>query len=54
MGVQGCGEHNGGDHIAGDLTDGEFSSIKAGAMLGFTNVWGRVDYGPPLSATVGV
>ena len=49
MGAQGCGEHNGGD-----LTDGEFLPVKASALLGFTDVWGRVDCGPPLSATVGV
>ena len=53
-GAQGCGEHNGGDLVAGDLADGEFSPVKAVALLGFTNVWGQVDYGPPLAATVSV
>ena len=53
-GVQGCREHNDGDLDAGDLANGKFSPVKAVALLGFTNVWGQVDYGPPLAATVSV
>ena len=54
MGAQGCGEHNGGDLIAGDLANNKVSLVKARALLGFTDVWGQLDCGPPLSATMGV
>ena len=39
------GEHIGADLVAGDLADREFSPVKAGALLGFTDMWGQLTRG---------
>jgi len=53
MGAQGCGEHVGGDLIAGDLAIGEFSPIKAPPLFYFAVMWGRVYCGTRASVTAG-
>ena len=45
IGAEEDGEHVGADLVAGDFADGEFSPIKVAALLGFTDVWGKLTHG---------
>ena len=47
------GEHDGEDLINGDPADGEFLSVKAGALLCLADAWYQVDHGAQSSVTAG-
>ena len=42
-----------GEHVTGDLADGEFLPVKALPLFCFTIMWGRVDYGTHTSVIAG-